>query len=101
MRARTGRVAALAALTLGVCAPAALAAPGDLDPSYGTGGKATIDYILNEGAFGLRIQPDGKVVLAGYDDSSKSGSNAAVFRLNTNGSRDLGFHVNGETQIDF
>lgn len=100
MRARTGRVVALAALAVLVCASAAFAAPGDLDPSYGSGGKATVDLTSNEGAFALRLQPDGKLVLGGYDDSSKKYRMSAVFRLNQDGSRDLGFHVNGETQFD-
>src|SRR4051794_13531451 len=101
MRARTGRVAALAALAVGVCAPIALAAPGDLDPSYGSGGKATIDFSSgNEGAFSLRLQPDGKAVLGGYDGSSKSlGNQLAAFRLNVDGLRDVGFHVNGESAL--
>src|SRR4051794_467742 len=101
MRARTGRVAALAALAVGVCAPIALAAPGDLDPSYGSGGKATIDFSSgNEGAFSLRLQPDGKAVLGGYDGSSKSlGNQLAAFRLNVDGTRDLGFHLNGESAL--
>src|SRR5689334_4733840 len=100
MRARTGRVAALAALILGVCAPAALAAPGDLDPTYGTGGKATIDFGDNEGAFALRLAPDGKLLLGGYE-STKSGHQTAAFRLTTDGKRDLGFNADGSAPIDF
>jgi uncharacterized delta-60 repeat protein len=100
MRARTGRVAALAALALGVCAPAALAAPGDLDSTYGSGGKATIDLGTNEAAFALRLQPDGKLVLAGYTQGN-GGHLSAAFRLLGNGSRDLSFSGDGEGSIDF
>jgi uncharacterized delta-60 repeat protein len=100
MRARTGRVAALAALALGVCAPGALAAPGDLDPSYGSAGKATIDYGDNDGAFALALQPDGKLVLVGYE-SSKAGHQSAAFRLTTDGKRDLGFNADGSAQVSF
>ena len=100
MRACTGRVAALAALVVGVCAPVALAAPGDLDPSYGSGGKATIDLGTNEGAFALSIQPDGKLVLGGYTQGN-GGHLSAAFRLLTNGSRDLNFSGDGEGSIDF
>jgi len=100
MRARIGRVAALAAMALGVCAPVALAAPGDLDPSFGSGGKATIDFGDNEAAFALRLQPDGKAVLAGYE-STKSGHQSAAFRLTADGKRDLGFNLDGSAPIDF
>jgi uncharacterized delta-60 repeat protein len=95
-------VAALAALALGVCAPAAAAAPGDLDPSFGTSGKTTLDYGNNEAAFSLRVQSDGKLVLGGSDDSSKSlGTQAAVFRLSADGKRDTGFSGDGQALIDF
>jgi uncharacterized delta-60 repeat protein len=83
---------------VGVCAPAAVAAPGDLDSSYGTGGKTMLEYAQNAGAFSLRLQPDGKAVLGGYDDSSKSaGSQMVAFRLKVDGSRDLNFRLNGES----
>jgi uncharacterized delta-60 repeat protein len=100
MRACIGRVAALAALVVGVCAPAALAAPGDLDSTYGSGGKATIDFGANEGAFALRLQPDGKLVLGGYVQSN-AGHRSAAFRLMENGTRDLGFSGDGAGEIDF
>src|SRR3954452_17948833 len=101
MRARTGRVAALAALAVGVCAPIALAAPGDLEPSYGSGGKATVDFSSgNEGAFSLRLQPHRKAVLGGYDGSSQSlGNQLAALRLNLDGTPALGFHLNGESAL--
>ena len=66
MRARIGRAVALAALALGVWAPVGQAAPGDFDESFGAGGKKTYDFGGPDGAFGLRIQADGKLVLGGY-----------------------------------
>jgi uncharacterized delta-60 repeat protein len=100
MRACIGRGAALAALILGVGAPATLAAPGDLDPGYGSGGKTTIDFTANEGAFALRLQPDGKLVLAGYVQSN-AGHQTAAFRLREDGSRDLNFSGDGAAEIEF
>src|SRR3954464_3889001 len=100
MRTRTWTVAVAAALSLCTAVPAALAAPGDLDPSYGSGGKATIDLGTHEGAFALRIQPDGKLVLGGYTQGN-GGHLSAAFRLLTNGSRDLSFSGDGEGAIHF
>ena len=48
-----------------VLAAALPAARGDLDPSFGTGGKVTTDFGGNETAWGLAVQSDGKAVVAG------------------------------------
>jgi hypothetical protein len=40
-------------------------APGDLDPSFGVGGKVTTDFGSSEGVSTLIVQPDGKLVAAG------------------------------------
>jgi len=52
---------------LGLCAPQSLsAAPGDLDQTFGTGGKVTTPFGSGFGeARGLAIQPDGKLVVVG------------------------------------
>ena len=53
------------------CAPSALAAPGDLDSSFGDGGRATLTPAGREAVYSdVAIQPDGKIVLAGYTYSS-------------------------------
>ena len=42
------------------------AAPGDLDPTFGVGGKVTTDFGGNDDrSFALVLQPDGKLVAAG------------------------------------
>ena len=45
---------------------------GSLDTTFGTGGKVTTAFgTIDDGAFALAIQPDGKLVAAGYyDDGS-------------------------------
>src|SRR5574337_1175622 len=53
----------LALVTLGI--RPAQAAPGDLDSTFGTGGKVTTDFGSIEVAFALVLQPDGKLVAAG------------------------------------
>src|SRR5262249_19285229 len=67
---------------------------GSLDPTFGSSGKQTTDFFGNQdSAFGLVIQPDGKIVLAGYahhgDDTSTS--DFALARYNIDGTLDSGF----------
>lgn len=85
----TGMLTLVTTLGLASIGPAA-AAPGGPDPGFGTGGRVTIDDGTTDGAFALAVQPDGKIVVAGYTD--KAGSvDTLVFRLNPDGSEDLGF----------
>jgi uncharacterized delta-60 repeat protein len=77
LRARGVRVclaAAAAALCLASSAGAAIAAPpdGTLAPGFGTGGRATITVPGVGTVFtrGTAIQPDGKIVVAGYGQRS-------------------------------
>ncbi len=72
------------------------AAPGDLDLSFGGGGKVTT-AIGTGGDFGYSViqQADGKLVVAG---SSWNGSNAdvALVRYNADGPLDTGFDGDGK-----
>ncbi|HET7591341.1 MAG TPA: delta-60 repeat domain-containing protein [Solirubrobacterales bacterium] len=91
----------LAALTLCgalAAAPAASAAPGELDPGFGSGGMVKLlDGSEGEGwAEGIAVQPDGKIVLAGYEKG-----NAVVLRLLPNGQPDAGFGSGGKATLDF
>jgi uncharacterized delta-60 repeat protein len=40
-------------------------APGDLDPTFGAGGRVTTNFEESSGADALVLQPDGKLVVAG------------------------------------
>ncbi|MGW0393307.1 calcium-binding protein [Streptomyces sp. NPDC003042] len=68
-KVRTGvRTAWAAAASLAVVAAlpgVARAAPGDLDPTFGTGGKVVTDIANAEDSQGLVIQADGKVLTVG------------------------------------
>jgi uncharacterized delta-60 repeat protein len=80
-------VCACMALLL-VAVPAA-AAPGELDPTFGTGGKLT-------GTFGgeataVALAPDGRIVVAGWADQK-----FAVARYSPNGSLDATFDGDGK-----
>lgn len=67
----TAMVAVLLALMPGV----AVAAPGDLDPTFGTEGKVLTDFAgASDQAEALVLQPDGKLVAAGSAWSATSES---------------------------
>jgi uncharacterized delta-60 repeat protein len=69
----------------------AAAAPGDLDPSFGSGGTVETRIGGTSFAQGLALQPDGKIVLGGSADPG----GVAVARFNTDGSLDSGFGSGG------
>ena len=75
----------------------AQAAPGDLDTSFGTGGKVTTGFSLGNGmAYSVAIQADGKIVAAGI-----AGSDFALARYNSDGSLDTSFGTGGKVTTDF
>lgn len=70
--------------------PASVAAPGDLDPGFGSGGVVVVDEGVREWAYATVVQPDGKVVVVG-DTLAGNRYDAFVVRLNPDGSRDAAF----------
>jgi uncharacterized delta-60 repeat protein len=83
-RARAGRFAAVRLNT-----------DGSLDPAFSGDGIRTMAMpIKNSNANGLVIQPDGKLVLAGY-----AGGRVAVARWNADGSSDASFSGDGRLTI--
>jgi uncharacterized delta-60 repeat protein len=76
------------------------AANGTLDPTFGSGGKRTIDFGGDdEGDYGAALQPNGKIVLAGF--SGPEGGNVQLARLNANGKLDTTFGTGGIAGVDF
>jgi len=69
---------------------------GTLDSSFGVDGVAAFDLQLGSDdiAYDLLIQNDGKIVLAGSSDDGAD-RNAALIRLNADGSLDDAFGLNG------
>jgi len=70
-------------------------ANGTLDTGFGTGGKVTTTIgSINDYAYALGIQSDGRIVAAG---KSYNGSNFdfALVRYNANGTLDTGFGTGG------
>jgi uncharacterized delta-60 repeat protein len=85
-------------LAVFAAADMALAAPGDLDPSFGDLGTTTVDFGGGDSGRAVAVQPDGRIVVVGYGDPSLD---FAVTRLNPDGSLDTSFDGDGRATIDF
>ena len=72
---------------------------GSLDTTFGTGGKVTTAVgTVRDKAFALVIQPDGKLVAAGYSNIGTLATpllRFALARYNTNGTLDTTFGTGG------
>lgn len=66
---------------------------GSLDQSFGTNGTAIVSFVLAN----LTLQPDGKIIAAGFVDQSSTFT-MALSRLNSDGSVDTTFGQNGIVQ---
>ena len=77
-------------------------ANGNLDTTFSGDGKVIQDYGGGEnGSFGgIAIQPDGKIVIAGYMDGVHH-RDMAVYRYNPNGTLDKTFHYDGMVNTGF
>ncbi|MBK7704813.1 MAG: VCBS repeat-containing protein [Acidobacteria bacterium] len=73
-------------------------ADGSLDSSFGTGGKLTTAFASgsNDFAFGVAIQNDGKILVAGWTNVAGGSIDFAVARYNSNGNLDTTFHTDGK-----
>ncbi|CAN5525275.1 hypothetical protein BH18ACI1_BH18ACI1_07560 [soil metagenome] len=96
-------VAAIALLFLLVTSLPSEAASGMLDATFGTGGKVTTDFGGEEIARAVALQPDGKIVTAGFVRILGTGfnENFALARYNSNGSLDTSFDGDGKVTTDF
>jgi uncharacterized delta-60 repeat protein len=72
---------------------------GSLDPSFGSGGKTTVNVGPASRASSLVLQADGKLVVGGRTDSPANDFGLA--RLNSNGSLDSTFGTGGKVVTDF
>lgn len=78
-----------------------LAQPGTLDQSFGNGGKVVTDFFGgNDRSFSTILQPDGKILVAGYAYNG-SNNDFAIVRYKTDGVIDSSFGVNGKVLNDF
>jgi uncharacterized delta-60 repeat protein len=86
---------AMVLVALAVLLPASgasAAAPGELDPSFGTGGKVQEPFGPESYSGGVAVQADGKIVVAGTPEESQGFS---IARLLPNGSLDSSWGEGG------
>lgn len=70
---------------------------GNVDTSFGTGGRVLTDFAgSSETIYALAIQPDGKIVAAGVSTVAGSGNDFALARYNTDGTLDTSFGTSGK-----
>jgi uncharacterized delta-60 repeat protein len=103
MRHRIHAVQALAAVVLAAALPtAAVAAAGDLDATFGSGGKVTTDFFgFNDRGSAVAVQPDGKIVVVGTTNVFAPASAFLVTRYNADGHLDQAFGTAGKaTAVD-
>jgi uncharacterized delta-60 repeat protein len=77
---------------------------GDLDSTFGIGGKITLDFFgLTDLSEDMIIQPDGKVVAVGFTvvNNTAADGDFALVRLNQDGSLDSTFGSGGKVIFDF
>jgi uncharacterized delta-60 repeat protein len=73
-------------------------AGGDLDPSFASGGILRLNPTAGiDGAAALSVQPDGRIVLAGYRGASPGSASVWLLRLSADGALDPTFGNGGET----
>ena len=70
------------------------AASGELDLTFGSGGKTTTDFGLGDLGWAVAIQTDGKIVVAGGE-----GQYFSAVRYNTNGTLDASFGSGGKVSL--
>jgi uncharacterized delta-60 repeat protein len=75
-------------------------ADGSLDPGFGSGGKVITSIgSARDVAYGIALQPDGKIVAAG--EGGTTSEDFAAARYNGNGSLDPSFGSMGKVTTDF
>lgn len=79
----------------------ATAAGGDLDPSFGSGGKvlSVVGSPFDEGAAAVALEPRGSLVVAGYTFGSQSRDFASI-RFSADGSIDSSYGDDGHVITD-
>ena len=99
---RRSLTAALLATTLALAVTqGAAAAPGELDTSFSGDGKLTVDFGGKTGSItDVAVQPDGKLVLVGWQFTNPGEPDFVVMRVNADGTPDGGFQSGGTVVLD-
>ncbi len=73
---------------------------GSLDINFGSGGKVLTDFASGDDRIhDMKVQPDGKIVAAGFTITGGS-RNFALARYNSNGTLDTTFDVDGKVETN-
>jgi uncharacterized delta-60 repeat protein len=70
-------------------------ASGDPLSGFGSNGVITLDLLSTEAAYGMSIQPDGKLLVGGYSGNGLQSHDQFLYRLLPDGSVDPSFGVGG------
>jgi uncharacterized delta-60 repeat protein len=99
----TASVLAVLGAVFFVLSPTSTAAvDGDLDATFGSGGKVVTDFFgRSGGANAIALQADGKMVVAGSALSAQGPPDFALARYNSDGSLDGSFGSGGRVTTDF
>ena len=102
VRRLTG-VAVAAMVSVVAFAMPSMAAPGQLDPTFGAGGTVITEFPSSySGARAVAVQADGRVVAAGFAHTNDSiVSDFAVTRYDGAGVLDAAFGIGGRVRTDF
>ncbi len=74
---------------------------GSADASFGSGGTTVVDFGATDSANAMLRQPDGKLVIVGSTGPAQGPGDAAIVRLNPDGSPDATFSGDGRQTVDF
>ena len=75
---------------------------GTLDTTFDSDGRLFIDFgSFDQTAYKVSLQPDGKIVTAGYPNTEPSDSDFLLACSNSNGSLDTTFGVGGKVRTSF
>jgi uncharacterized delta-60 repeat protein len=74
---------------------------GRLDPSFGAGGKVVTSLSVEDYGEAVALQPDGKIVVAGYAGPDYGGSDFVLVRYRRDGRLDDGFGIGGKVFTQF
>lgn len=82
-----------------LCTDVVHGAPGDLDPTFGVGGKVVSDLPISGRATSVLVDPDQKIVAAGWTQSGQS-NRFAIARYTYHGAPDYSFGTAGLVIVD-
>jgi uncharacterized delta-60 repeat protein len=74
---------------------------GTLDPSFSGDGKVVVELGISARANAVAVQPDGKIIVAGYDVAEGGATFFDVIRLNSDGTPDTSFGSGGTASAGF